>query len=310
MPLNITLPSIARTGLDNSILESNARCPRLALNNYHLNRSVRTINYPIQFGVAYHDFRNIIEQLYNKWVLSGEMELKHAEPGIYETSLAYATRSWEDPPLEHKKGYLDLGRLKKTFSEAFKTWLEEKEGNYYKILAPEAPFELPLPSGRLFTGKIDQVIEWNGSIWIRDFKTLGRKDDWKLKFNPNHQFTGYVWAVQQLSGKRVEGVIIDVVYNIKTKGPEFHPIMANRSEADIENWLEWVEYEYTLWENQVKTNVWPMKTSACGDYNGCYFRKCCNLGSWNSMEHWLLENTIHSHWDPLNPEREEGLPAL
>ena len=310
MPLKITLPTLERKGLDNSVLEANARCPRLALNNYHLNRAVRTINYPIQFGVAYHDFRNILEKLYIEWVMEGDKDLGQMGVMLYETSLAIATKDWEDPPLEHKKGYLDLGRLKKTFAEAFESWVEEKKANYYTIVSTEAPFELPLPSGRLLTGKIDQVLEWNGRLWIRDFKTLGRKDDWKLKFNPNHQFTGYVWAAQQLSGRRIEGVIIDVVYNIKTKGPEFYSVTANRSAADIENWLEWVEYEYDLYENQVKTKIWPMKTSACGDYGGCYFRECCNLGSWNSMEKWLLEKTIHSVWDPLNPEREEGLPAL
>ena len=308
MGLTLTLPVHGRRGLDNSILSTHGRCPRLDLFNYHLCRSHRVRNYPIEYGVAYHAFRETLELLYIKWVVEDGQTLDVAMPGLYTSAFAVATKTWEDPPLEHKKGYLDLGRLRKACEESFRTWVDEKKQGFYKIVGTETAFELPLPSGRLFTGRLDQILEWNGRLWIRDFKTVGRKDNWKLRYNPDHQFTGYVWAASQLSGRPIDGVIVDIVYNIKTKGPEFHPTLASRTQDDIDNWIEWVEYEYDNRERCIETGVWPMRTSSCNNYAGCYFRECCSLGSWRAMEEWLLERTIWSVWDPLEPEREEGLP--
>lgn len=304
----LSLPMLDRTSLDNSVLSVVGRCPRLAFYNYRLNRATRSVNYPINFGVSYHKFREILDKLYAEWIVKEGKELDSCSKMIFEAAWSVATKGWQDPPLEHKKGYLDLGRLSKTCEQAFEAWLDEKRRGYYKVIATEVAFELPLPSGRLFTGRLDQILEWNGRLWVRDFKTVGRKDNWKEKYNPDHQFTGYSWAAQQLSDRRVDGTIIDIVYNTKTMGPEFHPTLANRSSNDIAQWLEWVEFESGNWERYCAEDLWPMRTMACGDYGGCFFRECCNLGSWDSIEGWLKERTIHSVWDPMNPEREEGLP--
>jgi len=311
MGLTLSLPVHERRGLDNSVLSTQGRCPRLDLFNYHLCRSTRSTNYPINYGVAYHAFRETLEKLYVQWVIKEEKDFDEVVPLLYTTAFAVATKTWEDPPLEHTKSYLDIGRIRKACEESFRTWVDEKKQNFYTIIGAETPFELPLPSGHLFTGKMDQLIEWNGRLWVRDFKTVGRKPkggNWKPQFNPDHQFSGYVWAAQQLSGRPVDGVIVEIVYNIKTKGPEFHPTLCSRTKEDLDNWVEWVEFEYDNRKRCIETGVWPMRTTSCGDYNGCYFRECCGLGSWRSMENWLLEKTIWSVWDPLDPDREEGLP--
>lgn len=303
------LPVRQRKSLDNSILESVARCPRLGFYNYYINRSGRGENYPINFGIVYHKFRETLERMYIQWCIKEEKDLHANQKVLFEVARAVAVKDWKDPPIEHKKGYLDLGRLDKTFDEAFESWLSEKSRGVIKIIGTETAFELPLDgSGRLFSGRLDQIIEWNRRLWVRDFKTVGRKSDWSEDYNPAHQFTGYVWAAQKLSGRKIEGVIVDVIYNIKTKGPEFHPIFANRTSDDIRMWQEWVESEYDNWERYIATDTWPMRTTGCGDYGGCYFRECCNRGNWPSIENWLEEKTIHSFWDPMNPDREEGIP--
>jgi len=297
-----------RESLDNSILSSHGRCNALSLYNYHLNRAGRSENFPINFGVHYHAFRETLERLYIQWCITEGKELSKMTGLLYEVAFATASKDWVDPPIEHKKGYLDLGRFRKSCEEAFESWVGEKNRGIFKVIGTETTFGLPLPSGRIFSGTLDQVVEWNNRLWVRDFKTVGRKEDWHEKYNPEHQFTGYVWAAQILSGRKIEGTIVDVVYNIKTKGPEFHPTLANRSTGDIELWLEWVESEYDSYEKCVKTGIWPMRTTACGDYGGCFFRACCNEGSWPSIQQWLLDKTVESFWDPMNRDREEGLP--
>lgn len=343
----ISLPTVERRYLDNTVLSSYGECPRYALYEYRLGRAPKGSNYPINFGGAYHDFREHLELSYVQYVLEEGREFDDDLAGlIYTMAFSYATRDWSDPPLEHKKSYLDIGRFTETCSEAYDGWKQEKRLDYYKVLGTETPFTLPLPRvlchtcfewsdyqrdpetqlwlpghthntcphcnakdlhHEYFAGKMDQIIDWNGNLWVRDWKTSGWKPSggWDKKFNPDHQFSGYTWAAKQLSGRRVQGVIIDIVYNIKTKGPEFHPTMASRSQDDIDNWLEWIEFEYALYRRSEKTGIWPMRTTSCDNWGGCYYRQACNEASWFSIEQWLQERTKYSVWDPMHPERQE-----
>lgn len=336
---SLSLPILAREAIDNSIGSTINRCPRLAFYNYALNRSPVKRDYPISFGSAYHVFREELEKLYR--ADSSKLdELRRLT--LFESAFAIATKGWEDPPVEHKKSYLDKTRLRETCLAVFEdSWVPEKENGYYKVISTEAPFQLELPevwrcsqwtkcdykwrtihdhSGRAcpkcgaplerrrFLGRIDQVIEWNGRLWMRDFKTTGRKVDFNKKYNPDHQFTGYTWAAQKLSGRAVDGAIIDIAYNTKTKGPEFYPTIASRSSGDIEHWLEWIHDTFDEWEARIRSGIWPMNTMACDMYGECTFRRACASGSWVAIEEELKAHTVHSVWDPLNPDDEEGLP--
>ena len=75
------LPVRDRRSLDNSILESTGRCPRLSCYNYRLNRAGRAENYPINFGVAYHKFRDALERMYIQWCIKEEKELHSIQFG-------------------------------------------------------------------------------------------------------------------------------------------------------------------------------------------------------------------------------------
>lgn len=311
MTTRLALPVVDRAALDNSILTTVGRCPRLAFYNYRLNRAATKKSYPILFGVAYHKFREVLELLYEKVIIENKQDLNDPEvqQSIFTLALSTATKDWEDPPLEDKKSYLDLGRLTKTCTEAFDIWLREKQNGYFKVIMTETAFDLPLPSGRRFTGRIDQIFEWNGRLYLRDYKTTSRMGkNYALKFEPSHQFTGYIWAAEQLAGREIEGARIEVVYNTKTAGPEFHSFLTTRSRGHIEAWLEWVEFEWENWARFSETETWPMRTNACDDFGGCYFRDCCKLSSWAMIEDWLENNTTISNWDPMNPEEETGLP--
>ena len=307
----IKLPVYDRPYLDHSVLETCGRCPRLCYYNYRLNRASREESWPINYGSAFHDFKDSCETLYQEWIINEGKTLEEVGKLIYEVSLSVALKNWKDPPIEHTKSYLDRSRITRACELSFEQWKEEKALGYYKVIATESSFTLELPSGRLFAGRLDQILDWNTRLWIRDWKTLGRKPkgaNFKRKFSPGHQFTGYTWAGQKLSGRKLEGVIIAIVYNIKTTGPEFYTCLANRSSGDIEHWLEWVEDEYSLFRRYEADDFWPMRTSACDDYGGCFFRECCDSGSWPSIEQWLVDNTTESHWDPVHPELEKGLP--
>lgn len=305
-----SLPVFDRRSVDNSVLSTLCRCPRLTFYNYRLCRAGTKVNYPIQFGDRYHVFRDILEKVYIETVLNQERDFTdELSSQLYKLSEARALDGFNDPPLEHRRSYLDTSRLIETMRAAHDGWEDEKRRNVYTVVSTETPFEVELPSGRPFAGKIDQILEWNNRLWIRDFKTTSYKPNTDSEtYNPDHQMTGYVWAAQQLSGRKIAGVIVDTVYNIKTKGPIFKPVLASRNSADISHWLDWVEDQYDEWVRRCEEERWPMRTTACGDYGGCFFREPCNSGDWSTIERWLKANTVESHWDPLHPEEEVGLP--
>lgn len=343
MPPIISLPVFDRPYLDNSIGQSLDRCSRLAFYNYRLNRAGVGRNYPIEFGNAYHTFRDVLEKTYRQTVIEKGKELDDVAEKLFEYSWGMAVKGWIDPPLEHKKSYLDKTRLASTCREAFTNWLSEKRLGAIIVLSTETPFDLELPGWwrcsawkycdfaitdeatfdwaethcpkcgsplqrRRFAGKIDQFIEWNKRLWFRDWKTTGMNGDFNKRYNPDHQFTGYSWATGVLSRRRPEGGIIEVIYNIKTKGPDFTPVYAARTKDDIDHWLVWIHDVWAEWEMRVRTDRWPMKTQGCEKYGGCFFRDACNTGSWFAIEGWLKQKTVESSWDPLNPDVEVGLP--
>jgi hypothetical protein len=297
------LPVIPRATLDTSVLQTWQRCPRKAYLQYWLNRSPGGKNYSIGFGLAYHTFREELEKL---WMGSGEDWGVLGE--LYEAALALALDGWEDPPIEHSKMFLTRQRLTDSCVQGFELFCAEKRNKVFNVLEVEQGFQLPLPSGRIFGGRFDQILEWNGQLWVRDFKTTSRMGaSYARMFDPNDQMTCYTWAASQLSGRKVQGVIIQVIYNTKHKGPEHHQFISARSEAQIEEWKDNVEREAQIIEQHTAEGYFPMRTTGCNDFGGCYYRDCCGMSSWKMRDAWLNAKTVESHWDFMNPDDERGI---
>ncbi len=303
---NLSYP-IERAGVsDFSTMSTYQRCGLKGFMQYSINRSPCGVNFPIQFGVAYHKFREILEISYKK-APPENLGDREWQQKIYTVAWRIASLSFVDPPHDHKKAYLTTARLESACSQAFDIWLNEKASNRYEILFSEQSFDLELPSGRRFGGRFDQILEWNGNLWVRDFKTTSRMGKtYSQTFDPHNQMTGYVWAAQILSGRRVEGVIADVVYNTKNQGPTFHEFLATRNTGHIERWVQTVDFELGEIDRMHEEMCFPMRTGACHDFGGCYFRDCCKKTGWYMMEKWLASNTDESHWDFSNPDAEEG----
>lgn len=310
VPLKVLRPTYP-TSFDNSVLSTFQRCPRKAFYQYYLHRATKGKNWPIQFGVAYHKFRETLETIYISEVLNGSMEL-NSETGqaFFEVAWQSALKvegGFEDPPIDHRKSYLHEARLLQSCEKAFEAWVREKRMGKIVVIAPEQPFELELPSGEKYTGRMDQIVKWSSKVWVRDFKTTTRMGrTYASHFDPNNQMTGYVWGAQELSGYKVEGVIIETLYNTKTTIAEIHQFLSTRTQAQIAEWVEEQSYEIDRIRQYEKDDVYPKRTVACNDYGGCAFRDACSQSHWHSREKWLEANTIESVWDPMNPEDEEG----
>ena len=323
MTINLSLPISEPVVFDNSTLSTFQRCPRKGFYQYALQRSPSGTNYPIQFGVGYHKFRETLETLYVRLIKEGDASLSDLKTQrlIYELSFKKAlevTRledadgesylGWKEPPVEHRHAFLSQHRLDATCQEAFKMWLDEKDEKKIIIILSEQSFDLNLMNGERYGGRFDQLIEWNKKLWLRDFKTTARMGKgYGAKFDPDNQMPGYIWASQRLSDELVEGVLIDVVYNTKTMGPDFFPFLSTRTPWQIDSWEEDAAKEIESVRRHFLDMHFPKRTTACNDFGGCFFRDACKSDGWPNIERWLLANTIHSVWDFANPDKEEGV---
>lgn len=300
MSYPISLPVVPPRALDSSTLSTFQRCPRKAFYSYWLNRTPVGDNYPIMFGVAYHKFREVLE-LGVVGKLDTVDDLKH-----YQRALAVALELFpNDPPLGHKKEFLTRQRLIETCEQAYEGWLREKRKGDLIVVATEQPFELKLPNGEPYGGRIDQIVEWSRALYIRDFKTTSMMGNtYANQFDPNAQFTGYVWGAQTLSGRTIRGVMVETVYNTKRTGPEHHPFLSTRTVFALDEWKLDVVHTIKQIRDCEEKSYFPKHTTACGDYGGCVYRECCKLSTWPARTEWLEGHTVESHWDFAAPDKE------
>ena len=331
--------------IDNSELAEYQRCPRRGLYKYGLSRSLyspTSINFPIQFGLAYHKFRE-------------ELELRSTEGAPIEKDdwakiIHEILQDWEQPDPEHKHGHLDVARLILSCKQAVQKVNRERKTGEVVVTQTESPFDLELPfsqcvyCGYVTTtpdphacqgcglevegdtlwaklrhgGRVDQFIRLvkleKGNL-VRDFKTTGRMGKtYPLKFEPNGQIQGYIWAYGQLSGKEADGAIIETVYTAKganQKEDLIHQTFVTFSSGQQEQWLASVAMERQIISvmfdraKELGYLAFPQRTNACGDYGGCGYRDACLSGSGFEIESFLKTETVEHKWDFMNPDGED-----
>lgn len=290
----LELPILEVNVLDHSIASTLERCPRLALYKYGLGRSVEyedTVS--SDFGTAYHGYRERLEKIYQEAPEGIDIKKIHA---LAKGSIV---NQYQEPDLENKKSHLDKAYLADVCDLAFQKWSREKTSGHYKTIATEVSFELPLPySGRSYGGRFDEIVEWNGKLWVRDFKTKS----WlpsvtNSLYELDHQMSGYIWAAGQTSGRKIEGVLVEIVHILKNKRTII-PIMATRTSEDIEQFFEWAEHQWDVWEECRDTGRWPMHATTCHDFmKKCSFFDACKGGTYAKAIEWCQENTIEKVWD-------------
>lgn len=316
--MEISLPIFFPEKFDNSVIETFQRCPRKALMQYFLRRAPAGVNYAIGFGLAYHAYREHIERLLREQGLAEITDPIHEE--AYRIALEES--GFEEPPLGHRKDWMTKERLRQTCDLARQRISHELREGAVKVQRYEDSFELPLPpdlnyliSGERYGGRMDQGISWRNRIWVRDFKTTSRMGKtYHKRFDPNNQFSGYIWGMGELSGREIEGAIVEVVYNTKTQGPEIHQFLVTRTPGQLNQWLHTTGRSIKWIRECIEDTptlgylAWPQFTLACDDYGGCFYRDCCSKGGHSGeIEAWLLDRTVESEWDFTDPKKEVGI---
>jgi hypothetical protein len=318
---------------DNSTRQEYIRCMRKGFYRYGMRRGFEGRNFPIQYGLAYHKYREAVEDYMREHdcLMSNEVQ---------DHGLEAAQKDWEDPPLGHRHEYLDLPRLYMACQMARKRIEVEQQSGSIRVMRSEDSFDLELPftvcsecgwasleqasecqvckGGKHIRlrhgGRVDQFIEFNNGLYIRDWKTTGYKSKYyEKKFDPSSQIQGYVWAGSNLSGRKFNGALIETVYNTKTKGPEITQHYVDFSSGQMEQWLvsQMMHEQFirTAWSRieELGYLAFPQNTDSCTSMGLCPFRDACLMGSGREIDSWLENFTIYSHWDFMNPDEEESL---
>jgi hypothetical protein len=173
-----------------------------------------------------------------------------------------------------KSGHIILDAYHQTYGDDSFEIYADKDGPFV-----ERSFSMPISPTITFYGQIDLVLRntFSGNLYVFDHKTTSSLSGFADRVSPNHQITGYIWALRQ-QGIDVRSAILQgmKVTKFARSVPEFMRVEAWRTDEQIEEWLEWVQFTTGVWSAANESKVFPMNGSKnCTLYGGCKFKDVC-----------------------------------
>jgi hypothetical protein len=230
--------------LDSTAIQLAKMCKRKYFFQIVLGKVSRVTPVYFNFGSAYHKFREVLELSY---MGNNDMFRTPRLDGDFKAALQAATTYWDkhqrhDPPAGDKFDFMTKLRLQQSCLVAYEHWQKEKQQGQIKVLVVEQPFNVQIIDEEYTSGRFDQIVSFNGKIWGRDFKTSSKDGMYYQRgLTPNDQFTRYTYAESKLKGERVQGQLIEVLYNAKStktaqKGPTITMIPVGRTDFELDDW--------------------------------------------------------------------------
>lgn len=279
--------------MDSTASKGLKKCPRYYFYRFVLGRVLKQDSIVLQFGKFYHKFRELLE--------------------LQDLKAALACLDDYKPDIENagKFSYLTRQRLIETCLKAYEHSTNEKAKGAIKVIAVEQPFNVQLPDGTFIGGRADQIVEWNGKLWGRDFKTTSKiQSFFARECDPADQAMRYIYGESKLHfgndcierGKYIAGIIFQAIYNEAKKGPEIYNVISSR---DLKQIREWENEQILI--NQVlamyrDADIWPMhETYNC---RFCEYAKVCRMPSDTGKIQVLKSDYHFSPWDHQNVDQE------
>jgi len=295
--------------LDNSNIKEYKLCPRRYF--YRVVLGFTTPENPpyFIFGRTYHKFRERLEINFRDFINAGDSKQIAIAKSLGQ-SLNEAMECWKNEAAKNRPTYssdgkgkfdfLTLDRLKQSCTATFAYWQKEKEAGNIKVISTEQPFTIQLPSGDWYGGRADQLIEHNGKIRGRDFKTTTKFEPYyKRSFVPNAQFAGYTYVEAKLHGRDVRGQIVEVLYNTKTTDPRLVPYPVDFTREQLDEWEKGTMHWLSLIRKSREEDDYPLNEEAC---NFCPFHAVCQMPSETARGSVLKSMYKKQIWDHANDE--------
>jgi hypothetical protein len=252
---------------------------------------------------------------------------KHYEGCTAGLSLAAFEEVWEKEvvPFQHNNSMLedDQKRNPLRWLNVFMLYREHYKVEPFSVLqlkngkaAVEVPFFLPLTDDLALAGVIDLLIQYLGQIMVVDHKTTSYiNTKWIDSFNPNHQFTAYLLAANELlqPAKPITTLLVNAILTHATeKRPEklFSRPPTTRSVWQLEHFKKQVISWWTTSVRQCRAEgVWPQNDDRCQRWpGGCDYHSLCTDVEADPVKVIPSSAAFRVQiWDPIHSLRDKGL---
>lgn len=149
-----------------------------------------------------------------------------------------------------------------------------------------------------YGGIFDTLVDFSGQVYILEHKTTSVLGPYYFnQFKPNNQVSGYVWASEKLTGRRVGGAIINAIGLYKSSPTKFERSITTRNEGDIAEWLNDVKTTCEEIQQHRRTGYWPKRTNACTLYGLCEFHSVHVLTTEIERRKRLENDYVKDQWD-------------
>ena len=171
----------------------------------------------------------------------------------------------------------------------------------FQDIKPEVEFKLPIINDINFVGRVDGLVKKNNKYWLRELKTTGLSmRQFEGRMHTSYQATGYIWAMQKVTGHKIQGVMYDVIkkpllrkrvsemaddfgrrimedYSDEKKQKHyFQRLYTYRTEDDVKRYEEDRMHLVGDICRRKKSNMWYRNPESCWQFNSeCPYKKIC-----------------------------------
>lgn len=192
---------------------------------------------------------------------------------------------------EHRHYYFDPTKAevhRRQIIDTFQQYGLEYHEELFWVIAIEESLSHTLPSGDIFTGRLDLVtMQHDARIMIRDHKTTSwNMENVKRGLQVSDQASSYMmlWNKKNPT-KRCAGVIFSIIRNYQGK-TDFLQVPVYRTQKDIDLFEK--EVTENLWDLAQRAidpeATWPKNTDHCFSYNtACPFLELCQGSNFSGL---------------------------
>ena len=296
------------TVFDNSSINDYKKCPRRFFFRHILGYDVSTVAPYFNFGTAYHKFREVFELSYKQY--RERLPVRESCAMAFSEAMGAAKETYrkgiegqEVDDKWKKFEFLNFDRLKDSCLHVYSLLEKEKEANAISVLHSEQPFSIEIEDGIHFGGRFDEVIEHNGKLKGRDFKTSTTQERYYSRgTKPNSQFSGYAMAIGQKYGTGFDSVrelLVDVLFNQKTTKPVRKIFTVSFTREELAEAKDGLVYWITQIKKSIADDYFPANEQGC---YSCPFHNICIMPTENSRAAVLKNQFVFRPWDFNNNE--------
>lgn len=153
----------------------------------------------------------------------------------------------------------------------------------------EVPFLIDIGGDLPYAGRLDASVIWRSTndLWSLDYKNMSEVSPRLFKnFHNAPQSVGNTYALSHLTGKKVQGMIIEAlrVSKVNCENQLAHIYVQDHQ---IESYINFVKRQSALMIAYNEAKVWPKTNSGCAPYSMfggagymCDYKDICDCPDW------------------------------